>query len=137
MLPDELLLSADDSGVVVTAGLRWLDCDEYPVLSVETACLLPEDEPLSEVPWTAVPVLRTAVFSLRIDGVVLTTEDLLVVDPVLAAVLPEASVRDDVPPEACTLLTVLLPEVFLLTVLLVPMPPLSEDPLENTRSEPV
>ena len=74
------------------------------------------------------------------EGVVLTTDVLLVLDAELevtflsAAVLPE-----DALPEACARLAVLLPVVllFLLTVLLLPMPPLSDVPLANTLSEPV
>lgn len=98
------------------------------------------DEPLPAVPWTADPVLRTDVLSLRIAGVVLTIEDLLAEDDVPdVTVLSEAFTLEDVPPEACALLAVLLPAVLLLllTVLLVPMPPLRDVPLVNTRSDPV
>jgi hypothetical protein len=74
------------------------------------------------------------------EGVVLTTDVLLVLDAELevtflsAAVLPE-----DTLPEACARLAVLLPVVllFLLTVLLLPIPPLSDELLPNTRSDPV
>lgn len=74
------------------------------------------------------------------EGVVLTTDVLLVLDAELevtflsAAVLPE-----DILPEACARLAVLLPVVllFLLTVLLLPIPPLSDELLPNTRSDPV
>lgn len=98
---------------------------------------LPElAEPLPAVLCIAEPVLRTAVFPFLMDGVVLTIEDLLADEPAdETAVLPEALVRDDVFPEAWTLLAVLL--LFLLTVLLVPIPPLSDVPLLKTRSDPV
>lgn len=74
------------------------------------------------------------------EGVVLTTDVLLVLDAELevtflsAAVLPE-----DTLPEACARLAVFLPVVllFLLTVLLLPIPPLSDELLPNTRSDPV
>lgn len=134
LLPPVLPLSTDAPGVV-TAGLRWLDCDVKPVLPVEAAGLPTLACPRLEVPFTADPVLRTAVFSFLRDGVVLTTEDLLADEPAdETAVLPETLVRDEVLPEACALPTLLL---FLLTELLVPMPPLSEVPLLKTRSEPV
>ena len=51
----------------------------------------------------------------------------------VADVLPE-----DVPADASARLLVVLPALlFLLTVLLLPIPPLSDEPLANTRSEPV
>lgn len=71
------------------------------------------------------------------EGVVLTTEDLLTAGDVrMAAVLPPAALPDDTPAFACTRLAVVV-LLFLLTVLLLPIPPLSEDPLANTLSEPV
>ena len=133
-------LSEDAPGVAVTAGLRWFACDANPVLPVDTAGRLSEDEPLPAAPWTVAAVLRTAVLPLRIAGVVLTIDDLLAEEDVPdAIVLSEALILEDDPPEACALLAVLLPAVllFLLTVLLVPMPPLSEVPLLNTRSDSV
>lgn len=82
--------------------------------------------------------MRKLVFSFLIDGVVLTTDDLfaagLDVTVLLAVALP-----DDSPEEACIRLPAVRPSVplFLLTVLLDPIPPLSEEPLPNTLSEPV
>ena len=72
-------------------------------------------------------------------GVVLTTDDLLAEDDApTAEVLPADVLPDALLPEACTLLEVVLPVLlFLLTELLVPMPPLSDEPLLNTRSDPV
>ena len=132
MLP----LSTDAPDVTVAAGRRWLDCELNPVRPVDAVWLPELAEPLPAVPCTAGPVLRTAVFPFLMDGVVLTIEDLLADEPAdEATVLPEALVRDDVFPEACTLLAVVL--LFLLTVLLVPMPPLSDVPLLKTRSDPV
>ena len=71
---------------------------------------------------------------------VLTIDDLLAEEDVPdAIVLSEAFTLEDVPPEACALLAVLLPAelLFLLTVLLVPMPPLRDVPLAKTRSDSV
>lgn len=136
LLPTVLPLSTDAPGVVVTAGLRWLDCDVKPVLPVDVAGMPTLACPLPAAPFTDDPVFRTAVFSFLRDGVVLTTEDLLADEPAGEMdVLPETLVRDEVFPEACALPTLLL--LFLLTELLVPMPPLSEVPLLKTRSEPV
>ena len=79
----------------------------------------------------------TAVFWSLIDGVVLTTDDLLADEAApTAEVLPAEVLPDAVLPEACTLLEVVLPVLlFLLTELLVPMPPLSDELLPNMRSE--
>ena len=84
----------------------------------------------------AVPALRTLVFSFLIEGVVLTTDDLLVrADLAEDTVLPPAALPEDIPVEAWTRFAELL--LFLLTVLLFPMPPLSDELLPNTLSEPV
>lgn len=114
----EVLLS-----VATAAGLRWLDCDEtaVPLLTVP-------DEPLLMVPavgFATLPAGLAATLSVLVEGVVLTAVVLLTLD------LPDEGVL--VTDEA-----VLLPVLsFLLTVLLLPMPPLSEDVLPNTLSDPV
>lgn len=73
------------------------------------------------------------------EGVVLTTDVLLVLDAELEVTfLSTAVLPEDTLPEACARLAVLLPVVlFLLTVLLLPIPPLSDELLPNTRSDPV
>lgn len=84
----------------------------------------------------AVPVLRTLVFSFLMEGVVLTTDDLLTADDAPETVaLPLETLPDDAPADAWTRLDEVL--LFLLTELLVPIPPLSDELLPNTLSEPV
>lgn len=46
----EELLSVDSPEVVAAAGLRWLDCEEYPVLPVEAAGRLADADSLSAGP---------------------------------------------------------------------------------------
>ena len=78
-------------------------------------------------------------FSL-IDGVVLTTVDLLAVLPLVALPLvADVTLFGVVLPAAACALVVVVPAavLFLLTVLLLPMPPLSEELLPNTLSDPV
>lgn len=73
------------------------------------------------------------------EGVVLTTEDLAPEGlEVETAVLSAEVLPEETPPDACTRLAVLLSELLLrLKVLLEPIPPLSDELLPNTRSEPV
>ena len=93
---------------------------------------------------TVETVLSVALLSL-IDGVVLTTEvlfaDTLVgVVAVVFPALPAAVLLTDELPDAAFLDTVddVRPAVsFLLTVLLLPMPPLSDDVPAKSLSEPV
>ncbi len=93
---------------------------------------------------TVETVLSVALLSL-IDGVVLTTEvlfaDTLVgVVAVVFPALPAAVLLTDELPEAAFLDTVddVRPaDSFLLTVLLLPMPPLSDDVPAKSLSEPV
>lgn len=91
---------------------------------------------------TVAEVLSVALLSL-IDGVVLTIDvlfaDALVV-PAVLPVLPTAVLLTAVLPEAVFLDTVdvVRPEdSFLLTVLLLPIPPLRDDVPEKSLSEPV
>lgn len=141
--------------VAAPAGLRWLDCTVVlfavlagrlaPVpaetvgpdgLAVDPALLTVPLEGFVSCPAGCLPV--TALFSL-IDGVVLTTED-LEADPALVAV-PLVVVTlfgVTLPEDACALVVVLpAAELFLLMVLLVPMPPLVDTPLAKTLSDPV
>ena len=84
----------------------------------------------------AVPALLALVFSFLVEGVVLTTDDLLTEDDGLETVaLPPATLPDDTPVDAWARLAEVL--LFLLTVLLVPIPPLSDELLPNTLSDPV
>lgn len=119
------------------AGLRWLDCEATPVLPPE---VLPEDAgPLDTDVWADAAVLRPAVLSFLTDGVVLTTEDLAAVEDVEVTVLPGEVLPEDTLPDDCARVAVLLPVVLLLllTVRLVPMPPLRVEPLPNSLSDPV
>lgn len=67
------------------------------------------------------------------------TEDLLAVpEGDATAVLPDDTLLDELPPEDCALLEVLLEVLlFLLMELLVPIPPLSDVLEPKTRSDPV
>ena len=81
--------------------------------------------------------LRALAFISLLEGAVLTTEDLLTAGCTLDAdVLPFVVLRDEIPAEAWMRLAVAV-LLFLLTVLLLPIPPLREDPFPNTLSEPV
>jgi len=74
------------------------------------------------------------------EGVVLMTEDLFPdADEPDAKFRPEDVLPEEILPDACARLAEDLPVelLFLLTVLLDPIPPLSEVPLANTLSEPV
>ena len=89
-------------------------------------------------------LLPAIMFSLT-EGFVLTTVDLeaavpLVAVPLVAEVALSGVTRVGVSlPDAFCTLDVLLPDtvLFLLTVLRLPMPPLSDEPLPNTLSDPV
>ena len=141
--------------VAAPAGLRWLDCTVVlftvlagrlaPVpaetvgpdgLVVDPALLTVPLEGFVSCPAGCLPA--TALFSLT-EGVVLTIED-LEADPALVAV-PLVVVTlfgVTLPEEACALVVVLpAAELFLLMVLLVPMPPLVETPLAKTLPDPV
>lgn len=118
-----------------TAGLRWLDCT--PVLVIAPVLLTLPDG-LATVP-VAVPAVCVPEALSLIAGVVLTIED-------LEAELPFVVVtREDVPLLVTTLsdvvcfLVVVLPaiELFLLTVLELPMPPLKADLPPEILSDPV
>ena len=82
--------------------------------------------------------LAAAAWSL-IVGVVLVTVDLPAAVPFVSVPLTVVTRLGTVLPAAdCALVVVLEARVlFLLTVLLLPMPPLSDVPLANTLSEPV
>lgn len=96
-------------------------CDVTPVLPL--AGREADTEPLEVLLCIEAPVSRPVVLLFLMAGVVLTTEDLDADDEVDVTVLPA-----DVLPAACTRLTVVFPVVLLrLTVLLLPMPPLSEE----------
>lgn len=124
MLPELVLtLSRDPVVVVLAAGLRWLDCDVVtPVLP--PAGREADTEPLDVLFCIEAPVLRPLVLLFLMAGVVLTTDDLAADDDVDVTVLPADGL-----PAACTRLTVAFPAVLplRLTVLLLPMPPLSEE----------
>lgn len=141
--------------VAAPAGLRWLDCTVvlFTVLAGRLAPVPAEtvgpdglvvDPALFTVPlegFVSCPagcLPATALLSLT-EGVVLTIED-LEADPALVAV-PLVVVTlfgVTLPEDACALVVVLpAAELFLLTVLLVPMPPLVETPLAKTLSDPV
>lgn len=142
-----------------TAGLLWLDCVPVTRFAVPVAFLttpigrddemLPGDEETvaetGRPADTGLPVdLPDAVSLFLIEGVVLTTVDLF------AETLFEGFL-EAFPEDAVTLFGVSLPvfacplvnaavfawDSFLLTVLRLPIPPLTEEPLANTRSEPV
>ena len=103
-------------------GLREI----WPLISPCTGVLL-----------IAVTVLYVPIFWLLAEGVVLTTDDLLCDGAEAAALLDAVLLADDEPADACTRLAELLPAVlvFLLMELLVPIPPLSVDPLPKTLSD--
>ena len=93
--------------------------------------------PCTGVLLAAVAALYVPIFWLLAEGVVLTTDDLLCDGAETAALLDAAPLAEDEPADACTRLAELLPAVlvFLLIELLVPMPPLSVDPLPKTLSD--
>lgn len=141
--------------VAAPAGLRWLACTPVlptvpagrpaPVpsetvapdgLVADVALLTVPVDGIVRCPAGCLPV--TALFSLT-EGVVLTTEDLdtelpFVTEPLEVVTLFGVTLSE----EACDLVAVFpAMELFLLMVLLVPIPPLVETPLANTLSEPV
>lgn len=123
MLPEPALaLSRVPACAALAAGLRWLACDVTPVLP--PAGREADTEPLDVLFCIEAPVLRPVVLLFLMAGVVLTTDDLEVDDDVDATVLPADGL-----PAACARLTVALAVVLpvRLTVLLLPMPPLSEE----------
>ena len=89
--------------------------------------------------FCAFTVFFTLVFSFLTEGVVRTTDDLLAAGACAeTGVLPVAILPEDAAVEACARLDAgLSDELFLLTVLLFPMPPLRDELLPNTLSEPV
>lgn len=115
--------------VVTPAGLRWLDCDETDegVRPGAPIGRLDELVPLLTVPVAGLVTLPAGLadtLSVLVVGVVLATVVLLTAD------LPDEGVLVT---EA-----VLLPVLsFLLTVLLLPIPPLIDEVLPNTLSDPV
>lgn len=141
--------------VAAPAGLRWFDCTPVLVTADEGRLAPDPDEPMvvagrDAVAEPALPTLPDGLLTAPevcapvtlslIDGVVLTTVDLLVVLPLVAVPLVADVTLFGVvlPAVACDLVVVLPATVlFLLTVLLLPMPPLSEVPLPNTLSDPV
>lgn len=124
------------------AGLRWLDCTPVLVTVPDGRFAAAPAELTDDVGLVADPALfmvpEVVTFSL-IDGVVLTTDDLEGETAFVSETLDvETLFGVTLPDEACTLVAELLATVlFLLTVLLVPMPPLTDAPLLNTLSEPV
>lgn len=96
----ELLLSTDVLGTVTVAGLRWFACDATPVLPVDDAGRPADTLPRPADPWIAAPVFRPLIFSFLMEGVVLTTEVLLIPEAEVeatflpAAVLPEETFPD-------------------------------------------
>ena len=95
-----------------------------------------DDEPdavevvVAALPRDAGDVLVTVV----LPAATLSGPEVPAAEPLLAVVLPAVVLPDD-----CERETVepVFPAEFLLTVLLVPKPPRSDDPLANTLSEPV
>ena len=130
--------------VAAPAGLRWLDCTVV-LLTVLAGRLAPvpaetvgPDGLVVDPALFTVPLEGTALFSLT-EGLVLTTEDLEADPPLVTVPLVVVTLFGvTLPVEACALVVVLpVTELFLLTVLLVPMPPLVDTPLAKTLSEPV
>lgn len=154
----ELFLSVEPLTVplvVAPAGLRWFDCillgtvpdgrateEPEPVVTAgrgavaEPALLTLPDEGVFNVPAGLLPAVALSL----IEGVVLTTVDLFAVLPFVAVPLvADVTLVGVVLPAAASALVLVLPAIvlFLLTVLLLPMPPLREVLLLNTLSEPV
>lgn len=126
MLAPAVWVPLSDEDAAVVAGFLWFD--GVPVLT----------RPLVLTGRLAdVPAVVEAVFPPLVDGLVLTTDDLFVDGvPVDDTFLPADGLPED--SDACTLLAVLLAEVLLLlTLLLVPTPPLRDAELPNTLSEVV
>lgn len=131
----------DCTPVLVTADAgRLAPAPEEPIavagrVIVAEPVLLTLPEGLVTVPAVCVPVALSL-----IDGVVLTTVDLFAVLPLVSVPLvADVTLFGVVLPAVACALVVVVPVavLFLLTVLLLPMPPLSEEPLPNTLSDPV